>query len=145
MRGASKIINEMKGQGLRTTRTRSTIVELLVRADHALSVPELLIALHRKRLKVNKTTIYREVEFLLSRGVVRLVQLSRERASFELMSKGHHHHVICTQCERVEEVEIKEIEMALKSVESHFERKKEYAGVSHSLEFFGVCILCARD
>lgn len=136
------ILEELKSLGAKVTKTRKGLLGLLAAADHALSVPELLKELRKKSATVNKTTVYREVEFLLGRGVIRSVQLSSDRMSYELAAKGHHHHLVCRICTSVEEVDNEELEVVVQKLERFLSKTKKYRSVGHQLEFSGICEKC---
>ena len=62
-------------------------------------------------------------------------------ARFELLAEGddgHHHHLICTQCAMIVEVE----ECFPPEFEEKIAAKNGFRTVSHKLEFFGVCGAC---
>ena len=52
----------------------------------------------------------------------------------------HHHHLVCRECGRAEEVEGRAIERWADDIAS----KHGYADVDHTVEIFGVCPDCAR-
>lgn len=139
---STDIIQHLKEQGHRITRTRSAVVDLLSSADHTLSVPELLRLLKRRGLAVNKTTVYREIDFLNELEVVRPVRLTDTRVSYELAHRDHHHHVVCTGCEQVAEVSDKELEEVVGKIERRIKRGGTFSRVKHHLEFTGICTKC---
>jgi Fur family ferric uptake transcriptional regulator len=64
-------------------------------------------------------------------------------ARFELVGEGddgHHHHLICTRCARVVEIE----ECFPEEIERRIARANGFTGVTHRLEFFGVCPDCRK-
>lgn len=91
-------------------------------------------------MTVNKTTVYRELERMRSLRIIESRQLHDRRQYYELASRGHHHHLVCLRCERVEDVDVNERELLLE--EQKVSREKNFAIVRHSLEFFGVCTEC---
>lgn len=62
-------------------------------------------------------------------------------ARFELLGEGddgHHHHLICTRCAVVVEIE----ECFPHEVEQQIATRNGFQKVTHRLEFFGVCPRC---
>ncbi len=85
-----------------------------------------------KKIKVNKTTIYRELDFLVDLGLVNEVDFGDRTKRYELKDLKHHHHLICLNCKKVADVNIKE----------SFNVPKNFKVVRHNLEFFGYCQNC---
>ncbi len=120
------------------TAAREALVKILEASDHPVSAEDLRARLAQMRLRVNKTTVYRELVFLKSQGVLREIELGDERKRYELVSdKAHHHHMVCNSCKRIEDVVVDEaLERRLMPSPRSFRVK------SHLLEFFGVCAQC---
>lgn len=97
-----------------------------------------------KKLKkaLDKVTLYRALESMVTSGVVREVDFRHGHAHYELQAlRPHHHHVVCTNCNLVEDVACN-TEPFVKKVEKS--AKKFSAIDDHSMEFFGVCDSCAK-
>lgn len=139
------ILTTLKARGERLTPARRLIIELFVRREAPLSADDIRAALAKKKTTVNKTTIYRELEFLLGAGFIRPVYLAGKSKYYELaLADEHHHHVVCRDCGRVEDVEVQGIEKLLAPLEKHLAKKIKFADVRHNLEFFGWCGKCHR-
>jgi Fur family ferric uptake transcriptional regulator len=64
-------------------------------------------------------------------------------ARFELVGEnddGHHHHLVCTSCSEVVEIE----ECFPEKIERKIAAKNRFKSVTHKLEFFGICPECQR-
>lgn len=134
-------LEKLKEKGKRTSATRGAILQLLTDSPTPFSAAEILAGLVRRRMGVNKTTIYRELDLLCSEGVLRELQFGDRKKRYEVAPEGHHHHLVCTDCHRVEDVELKN---DLDSEEKRIERMKKFKIARHSLEFFGICASCRR-
>lgn len=134
------IIEELQAKGYRLTEARQALLEVLFRDSAPLSVPEILERMGRRGTVVNKTTVYRELENLERLGVVRNVQLSDRRQHYEIASREHHHHLVCIDCEQVEDIEVDEQDIARQ--EDIVRQKNRFTVLRHSLEFFGLCRNC---
>ena len=140
MKNEETIFNEIKKLSPRLTKTRRGLIEALYRSPAPLSVPDILVALEGKGVVVNKTTVYRELERLEKMGHVHGVQFQDRKQYYELTSRGHHHHLICMQCEKVEDVDVNESELLQE--EKKVSKQKNFTVLRHSLEFFGLCKKC---
>lgn len=136
-----KTLELLKHNGARLTKTRLAVLEIFSREDHPLSVAEILLYLEKSGLTVNKTTVYREMEFLLEKSIVSAVFLDEKHTKYEL-NLGHHHHLVCRNCGNIEEVEMKEIEDLFEVVEKKLKQKMKFTNIIHNLEFFGICGKC---
>jgi len=141
-----QIIMWIRDQGARVTPARRALIEVLAKHDTPLTVPELLTALHRRKLEVSKTTIYRELQFLLKHNLTHVIQFADRQKRYELIYKGsqHHHHVVCKKCGRVEEIGLVAVEKLLAPLEKRLALKVGFSKVGHTLEFFGLCNLCTK-
>lgn len=140
MAEAKKILQDLKDDGHRMTRVRQGVVEVLARAHAPKSAAELIAALEKRDVAVNKTTVYRELEFLLARRVIREVDLMEGHKRYELLGEGgHHHHMICLKCRTIQCIEM---ENDLDALERDILATHNFKVENHTLEFFGVCGKC---
>jgi Fe2+ or Zn2+ uptake regulation protein len=96
-----------------------------------------------KKLKksLDEATVYRALEALASSGIIRRVDLGHSHAHYEF-EKSHHHHIVCTDCGVVEDIEVISVE---KELEKMTGSSKQFKSIySHNLEFFGSCKSCSN-
>lgn len=129
----------LKEGGYRITKTRKAVLEILVSTARPFSASELIARLAQKKLYPNKTTVYRELDSLTAGGFIKEVQLGFARRMYEITSAGHHHHLVCRKCERIEDVSI---ENDMEMYEKKIAEKTSFKIFDHSLEFFGLCGKC---
>ena len=55
---------------------------------------------------VNKSTVYRELDFLESQDLITDIRLDNAKNMYEFKSKNHHHHLYCIKCKKIEEVDM---------------------------------------
>lgn len=123
------------------TKVRAAIVKLLSGHDRPLAVDELIAAMEKMGLRPNKTTIYRELAFLIDAGLVMEVDLGEGKKRYESGTKGHHHHLVCLNCHIIEEVEM---DPHLGEHEQAIAKQHKFQVVRHSLEFYGLCSRCQK-
>ncbi len=128
---------QLKTGGLKITPTRLLLLDILKHAKKPLSIKEIAEALGKGGADL--VTLYRNIESLKNLGLVKQISLKDRQAYFELAEGRHHHHIICTNCGKLEDVVIPEIKL-----NKSFLKKLGFAEVvDHSLEFFGLCAKCA--
>lgn len=141
MKKENTILIDLKRYGLRLTKTRRVLIDIFFSTPTPLSASQLLSALEKRAVFVNKTTIYRELERLEKIGILEHVQLNNRSRYYELAFENHHHHLICMQCEKIEDVDFSEEE--LRKEEEKVRKSRKFTILRHSLEFFGLCQHCA--
>ena len=125
----------------RFSAVRNFILDLLVENDNPLSVFDLQKIFKFKKILANKTTIYREINLLKEEGLILEIQLNEKNKRYELASKKHHHHIVCVNCNKIEDVVL---ENDLKDQEKKISKNKKFKIINHSLEFFGICDKCQK-
>ena len=86
-------------------------------------------------------TIYRAMHLLEEMGMVKRFDFGDGAARFELVGEnddGHHHHLVCTRCAGVVEIE----ECFPRKIETRIAAANGFKSVTHKLEFFGICPEC---
>lgn len=136
-------VAELKKHHLRPTKIRVALLEFLHAANSPLSVPEIAERFIQLKQRVNKTTIYRDLEHFVQIGLLLRVRISNEKQYYELSERDHHHHLICRECERVYDVELVESGL-LKKVE-RLAHQLRFSLEEHAIEFYGVCRRCVRS
>jgi Fur family transcriptional regulator, ferric uptake regulator len=82
---------------------------------------------------------------LIDVGVVRRVAGSDDHGRFELAEElsGHHHHLVCATCGKVEDVHPSpKLERALGEADRAVAEEQGYRVTEHQLEFRGLCPEC---
>ncbi len=124
----------------RVTKQRILVLDVLKKAGSPISVKEI-----SKKVsgKMNLSTVYRNLIELEKSKIVSRVNIDKDMSFFEFRTdeNDHHHHIVCNDCKKIEEVDICEIDSYLKKVLSNSKNFKNLN--SHSLELFGTCKKCA--
>lgn len=117
------------------TKQRIAILEALYKNKKPLTVDSLLKLLDAK---MNRTTLYRSLDLMVSLGIVYQTDFRNGVAYFELQS-NHHHHFMCTECKTFQDIDV--------CPTSFFADIQEKQGVlirNHVFEIFGLCKLCLK-
>ncbi len=129
-------------QDIRFTTGRQAVVKALQRV----SGPQSAADLHTRLRSVPLSSLYRSLTVLDEAGVLRKHHDADGLARFELAEwlAGHHHHVVCTECGLVEDVELDEAaETELHRLADRIGAEAGYQVRGHVLEVEGVCGACA--
>lgn len=121
------------------TRPRELIASILEREPRFLSAAEIHQRLRRTGARVSLSTVYRTLDRLRAKGEVTERSDADGEASFMLCEPAHHHHhAICGDCGRVEDVDCTAMEQFAESLRTL--HRFELDG--HAMEFFGRCRDC---
>ena len=130
---------------LRATRPRIATVRALSLMKQPVSVMELHVAVKKEISTINTTSIYRTLESLVESGDVSRINTGKVHASYEIVrGRKHHHHIICTKCGDIEDIEGLE-KCPAKKITGFIESESKKFNIihNHSLEFFGQCKKCS--
>jgi Fur family ferric uptake transcriptional regulator len=125
-------------RGYRLTDARREVLAALVEAGGHISADELVESLRHGGSRIGRMTVYRTLDLLTELGLVRPVYQGTGAAHFILLVKGHHHHLVCTGCNRVIEFE----PCILPDLEHRLRQSSEFEVQGHLLEIFGLCCNC---
>jgi Fur family ferric uptake transcriptional regulator len=138
----TKVADRLASIGQRYTAGRRLLVDALVRAGSPLPLPAILTR-HRA---LKQSSVYRNLAALEQAGVVRRVLTDEGFGRYELTEEltGHHHHLVCSNCGAVEDVDFPPtFEARLESELGELADRTGFSAVSHRLDLIGLCRRCA--
>ncbi|HVT95720.1 MAG TPA: transcriptional repressor [Bryobacteraceae bacterium] len=107
MATAAKGIKEsLKSRGVRMTRQRQILLDLIDSSGEHLDADHLYQRAKAKDPKLNRVTVYRTLKMLKHDGLVDELDLMHhagEQHYYETRMKQEHAHIVCLGCGRVEE------------------------------------------
>ncbi|CCQ16045.1 putative Fur family transcriptional regulator [Rhodococcus sp. AW25M09] len=125
--------------GVRATKQRSAISDLLDTIEEFKSAQDLHDELRKRGEGIGLTTVYRTLQTLTDAGTVDMLRTDNGESVYRRCSSGHHHHLVCRSCGYTVEVEGPTVEKWSKSVAE----TNGFTDVSHTIEIFGTCSQCA--
>ena len=142
MKLENAITQKLRSEGQRITPARARVISFFAEGGifDALALSEKLLL---DGLNLNKTTIYRELDFLQSRGIIQEITVGGSRKLYELV--GHHHHIVCSGCQKVACLPSGEVEEALKKYEDLAANKTDFIITHHHLTMNGLCQNCVTS
>jgi len=131
--------SDLKKAGLKVTLPRMKILELLEASTvRHQSAEDVYRALLDEGEEIGLATVYRVLTQFETAGLVERHHFESGQAVFELSEKGHHDHIVCVSCGKVEEFYDEMIESRQREVASD----KGYEVTEHSLTLYGKCPDC---
>ena len=129
-------VQSLKDSGLKATLPRRKILELFEGSKvRHLSAEDVYKALIAEGIDVGLATVYRVLTQFEQAGLLARQHFETGKAVFELNRGGHHDHLLCLQCGRVEEFYDPDIEKRQADVA----RQRGFALHGHSLALYADC------
>lgn len=117
--------------GMRVSRQRRFILELLWQAQEHLSAREIYDRLNQQGKGIGHTSVYQNLEALSSQGIVECVERSDGRLYGNISDS--HSHLNCLDTNQILDVDVKLPESLLQEVE----QKTGIRIVEYSINFYG--------
>ncbi|WP_156228660.1 Fur family transcriptional regulator [Corynebacterium comes] len=125
--------------GARNTRQRTAVINVLSEIDNFASAKEIHRELEDRDMQVGLTTVYRTLQSLAELKAVDVLHMaSGETLYRQCVSPHHHHHLVCTQCGRTEEIDGGPVEAWAQAVA----KENNFRITGHDAEIYGVCATC---
>ncbi len=129
-------INQLRQNGLKATTARIAVLQFFDKQKIPVSIEKIL----KNISNIDKVTIYRMVEDFTRVGLISRHDIGHNHQDYELTSKGHHHHLICSICGLIEDIEVKHEHNLLKKV---LAKSKNFIEIDkHQISFYGICKKC---
>ena len=126
----------LKDIGLKATLPRRKILELFEHSKvRHLSAEDVYRTLIGDGIDVGLATVYRVLTQFEQAGLLSRQYFETGKAVFELNQGGHHDHLVCLQCGRVEEFYDAEIERR----QNEIARRHGFELRGHSLALYAEC------
>jgi Fur family ferric uptake transcriptional regulator len=119
----SGIRDSLKQRGVRLTRQRQILLDLIDQSGQHLDAERLFKLAREKDPKLNRVTVYRTLKLLKAGGLVDELDLMHhdgDQHYYETRLKQEHAHVICLRCGKIEEFFGDLLQKMREQIESHF-------------------------
>lgn len=132
------LAERLRHLGLRVTPQRLLVMEALSAGAGHMTADEVMRWIAARYPAINLATIYRTLDLLASVGLVTQTDLGGGASAFELVGETLHHHLVCSSCGAVIEVD----DALLAPLRERLLREHGFrAEVSH-MALFGTCRVC---
>ena len=135
------IVDDLKRSGLKNTKCRAAILDILEQSDQPVAADRLFHQLNEKNIMLSFSTVYRTLDALTDKKLVKKLTIAGEdKALFEYNRKGHRHYLICLGCKKILSIE----HCPLKGYEEILKKETDYAISGHKLDIYGYCPDCQK-
>ncbi|MFD0777075.1 Fur family transcriptional regulator [Streptomonospora algeriensis] len=121
---------------------RETVRQALNESTGFRSAQDLYADLRSEGSKIGLTTVYRALQALSDSGEIDVLRTDDGEAVYRAcITDTHHHHLVCRDCGKAVEVEGPQVERWADAVGT----QHGFTGITHTVEVFGTCAVCAAD
>lgn len=137
-RRAKALESRITSRGRRLTSQRLVVARALADAGTATSAQELHERLRRRHPRLGLATVYRALEAQVESGMARRLERPGHVYAYVACSPEHHHHLVCTSCQRVRDADESVVASMVRGV-----RERHGFAVDHArLDLYGLCGAC---
>lgn len=134
-----KFKEALQKEGLKSTKHRNLILELLEEAQEPLSAEEIFDWVRKQGDSISLSTVYRSLEKLTSGNLLIKSDLKDDgKARYELFQERHKHYMICKKCNKVIAVDGCPLEEYARALQ----KQMDFDVTGHKLEIYGYCQDC---
>jgi Fur family transcriptional regulator, ferric uptake regulator len=130
--------DRLTAAGERVTRQRVMVANSLAAAGRQLTAEQLYRHLRRRERGIGRATVFRTLETLVDAGVARRLELAGHVYAYVACLPAHHHHIACTRCGRVEEID----EAYVTPLAERLAQEMGFEIDDARLDFYGRCATC---
>jgi Fur family ferric uptake transcriptional regulator len=125
----------------RATRQGGLVRDALAADDKFRSAQVVFGQLRSKGEAIGLSTVYRHLQALADSGDADTLQNAEGEALYRLCGSGehHHHHLVCRQCGRTQEIEGRGVERWASEMAEEY----GFTDVNHTIELVGLCNNCS--
>ena len=128
------IVRRLGLRGHRVTSSRRRVLDALLAAPAHFTVDDVL----QRADGVGRATVFRTMKLLQDLNVVCRVMMEDGSLHYRMSARGHHHHLVCRSCGRVEDFATCDVSALVQKLSA----STEYEIEGHWLEVYGRCQSC---
>lgn len=130
----------LREAGHKLTNARLTVLRVLEESGGHITSAEVLDKVELVDSSIGRASVFRTLDLLTSLSIIRPTYLNSSMTpTYVLMPDGHHHHIVCTNCNRIIEFE----NCGLGAIAAELEERLHVKLTGHLLEFYGICEKCS--
>ena len=138
----SQRAERLRDAGFKLTNARLTILKVLEEHGGHMTSADVLETVDAVAPDIGRASVFRALDLFTRLSIIRPTYINDSSTpTYVLLPDGHHHHIICTRCDRVIEFE----DCHLERLERELEQKFNVKLTGHLLEFYGLCADCAPE
>lgn len=133
-------VQALRRLGLRLTPQRLLILRALEGRDAHLSAEDIFSQVRDRYPRMHISTVYRTLELLQGLGMVTETDLGKGRKQYHWAERGQHHHLVCSRCGQILELEPAYLRPLERAIKDHYGFRPSL----HHFTIFGLCSRCLK-
>lgn len=133
------VYGALSSSGCRVTQQRKAIIAEFARQQRYVTPQELHARLAGRRPRIGLATVYRTLEVLERIGAASRALRPSGEASYLFCAGAHHHHAVCVNCGKVDDVPCGSVERLARSLAGRLRFRLK----QHRVELLGLCERCS--
>ena len=131
----------LEGAGYQVTEPRRAVAQLIAAREGHFTAADLIEDARTRRLGIGRATIFRALELFSELNVLERLEMPGGEHAYVPCEPAHHHHIVCSMCGRVTEVDDTGLMDAVEEIQGRTGWQVE----SHRLELYGRCPRCRTN
>ena len=128
--------------GLRRTKSRKAILDILTKSSQPISAEQIYKLLKEENIAIDISTVYRTLEAMENIELVKKINImDDDRMLFEYNNMNHSHYLVCVGCKKIITIQ----SCPLGSYEEELESKTNFSILGHKLYLYGYCNECQNN
>jgi len=127
----------LKNEGLKNTKHRSSIINMIEKSEQPLTAEQIFLELKENNSSINLSTVYRILNVLTDKHILNKSDYE-DKTLFEKNVNEHSHHFICSGCKKMFKIS----GCPLEGYEKTIHDKLGFDITGHKLELYGLCKDC---
>lgn len=129
----------LRNAGYKLTNARLRVLESIQTLGGHCTSADVLDVVAQLDESIGRASVFRTLDLLTQLGIIRPTYVDTSMTpQYVMMPDGHHHHVICTNCNQVIEFE----DCGLSELTAKLETQFNLEITGHLLEFYAICEHC---
>jgi len=118
-----KLVGLSKEKGLKLTPQRMVIFRILYECNQHVTVDQVYQKASAEYPMLSPATVYRNMEQMVDAGLLTRLDLGGSSMRYDT-NLEEHHHFVCTECGKVSDVYLEDIQYKMDANRSHLEKAK---------------------
>ena len=133
----TQMVNALRAKGHRLTPQREMVLAVLAESEGHVTAEQVLERVRARYRYLNKSAVYRALDLLTRLDLITQTDCGRGHVEYELHRHPHHHHIVCRNCGKMEEVQDASFAALEKNLKSVY-------GFQADLDHFAIFGLCGK-
>lgn len=133
-----EVMRRLEARNRQATLQRRIVLQALMERRSYVTARELYAALHLEHPSIGQATVYRTLELLVEAGAATRFPQDNNESKYIYCSQRHHHHLVCTRCGLVEDID----GCVIPAIGAALEKRTDFQINDHSVTFYGFCRAC---